>query len=181
MATRKKTTSRTPKAQTVVDEAILGPDVAKLFDLKLYTDKSDAYDVQVLTVNNDQEQYILDQFHQQHVAIEGRAAIARLTNTRIGDMATNTSLTNAALTENIETIEAEARVGKRRAMLEGNNNQLAAHTAKQFMMTDAIAARSMHEDMRRDLYQPPKEPPPPPRPRRKGMRRKIEEWWNGEE
>ena len=178
MATRKKATSDAKTTQAYFDEDLMGTDFVSLYDLELSKDKEDAYDVQVINISNDAEQYMLDQFHQQHVAVEGRTAMTKLVTTRIGDMGTNTVLSMAAMLENIEIIEASARLGRLGRKLQDFNNRVVDHTAKLFMETDGIGARTMQEDLRRDVYKPP---PTPPRRPKKGLIPTIGKFLFGEE
>lgn len=177
MAARTKAARKTTTDQEFFEEDVMGPDYAKLYDLELTINKSDAYDVQVVTVESDAEQHILDQFHQQYVAVEGRNALNQLVNTRSGDMGTNTAFVMAALAENIEQIEANVRLRRLGKSLVNFNNKMFDHTGRQCMQTNAIAARTMQEDMRRDVYKPP---PAPPRRRRKGAIPVVVEWLFGE-
>lgn len=159
-------TERKTKAGNRFDE-----DITSLYRLELPEPKRDAYAIQVLQIENDNEQYIVDKFHEQYVAIEGRSAIAQLVDTRIGEIATNAAWVMGMTTENIERIETATPAGRLTKRQHEFDNRLFDQAAKHILETNAIAVRSMHEDMRRTVYKPPPlpPPPPPPPPRWKGI------------
>jgi hypothetical protein len=167
--------TKTKAASNLFDE-----DITLLYRLELPPSKSNAYAIQVLDVLNEDEQYLVDAFHQQSVAIEGRSAIAQLVDTRIGEITSNTAYVMATTMENVERIETVASLGRLSKRLQEFDNRLLDLTAKHLLETDTIAIRTMHEDMRRPVYKPPPLPPVPPRPKRKGLIPGLVEFLFGE-
>jgi hypothetical protein len=144
-------------------------DITAFYELARPEPRPNAYAIQVVEVLNDDEQYMLDKFHEQSIAIEGRSAIAQHIDTRIGEIATNTAYVMAGTMVNVERIETAASLGRLGKRLQEFDNRLLDLTAKHLLETDTIAIRTMHEDIRRSVYKPPPPPPVPPRPKRKGL------------
>lgn len=140
---------QTAKASNRFDE-----DLTSVYELDIPQPKSNAYAIQVISANNDDEKYMLNAFHQQYVAIEGRSAIAQLVDTRIGEIAINSSFVMARTMEDVELIESVTRLGRLGKRLQEFDNRLLDQTARHILETDAIAVRTMHEDMRRNVYKP---------------------------
>lgn len=157
-------TTKTKDASNLFDE-----DISLLYRLDLPAPKSNAYAIQVMGIFDDEEQYLVDAFHRQSVAIEGRSAIAQLVDTRIGEIANNTAYVMGTTMENVDRIESTASLGRLGKRLQEFDNRLLDQTGKHLLETDAIAIRTMHEDMRRPVYKPPPPPSIPPRPKRKGV------------
>ena len=166
----------TQKKANRIDE-----DNTSLYEMDVPNHKPDAYDIQVMDIIDEEEEHMLKVFHQQYVAIEGRPAITKVVHARIGELTSNTSLTMAAVAENMYCIESNAQVGRFAEKLERFNNKLFDNTGKRLMVTNAIAVRTMQDDMRTDVYKPRPVPPPPPRRRRKGLIPAIAEFFVGEE
>jgi hypothetical protein len=98
-------------------------------------------------------------------SIEGRTAIAKLVDSRISEIATHTSLMIGMTIENTARIEAATPPSRLTKTQYNYNNQVLSQAGRYMLETNAIAYRTMHEDMRRSIYKPP----PPPPPRRKGI------------
>lgn len=144
-------------------------DITKLFELQLPTPRTDVYEFLVHDLRSDDEHYMANAFHQQYVAVEGRSAIAQLINTRIGDISTHASHVMGHTMVNIEQIESAASLGRLGRRFQDYNNKLIDQTARHMLETNAIAVRTMQEDMRRSPYPPPPPQLLPPRPKRKGL------------
>jgi hypothetical protein len=150
------TEKRTKPKANLFDE-----DITSLYQLELPEPTYNAYAIQGIEINNDDEQYMLNAFHQQYVAIEGRTAIAKLIDTRIGEIAAHTTYVMGTTMETVARIEAATPQGRLTKMQHGFNDQVLNQAGRYMLETNAIAYRSMHEDSRRSVYKPP--PPPPPR------------------
>lgn len=137
-------------------------DITSVYQLHLPAPTYNAYAMNGIEILNDDEQYMMDTFHQQYVAVEGRTAIAKLIDTRIGEMATHTAYVIGTTTETVTHIEAATPQGRLSKMQHHFNDQVLNQAGKYLLETNAIAYRTMHEDMRRSIYKPPPPPPPPP-------------------
>ena len=140
-------------------------DITSSYSLDLPAPRTDAYIVHVHKPMDDDEKYMLDAFHHQYVAVEGRSAIGQLVDTRIGDMTIYTAQVMGGSMECVEAIEYAANLGRLSKRLQDFDNKLLDLTGRQLLETQGIAVRTMHEDMRGNVYKPP---PPPPQPKRKG-------------
>lgn len=140
-------------------------DITSAYQLELPQSERHAYTFEVLDIRGEDEQYMINAFHEQYVAVEGRAAIAKLVNTRVGDLSTHASLTMGKTMENVERIEAAVPLGRLERRFQDFDNKLLDQTARHLLATNEIAVRTMHEDIRRNVYKPL--PPPPEPPRRK--------------
>ena len=157
---------------------LFNEDITSIYQLTQPTPRSHAYELQVMSVLNQDEQYMIEKFHEQSVAIEGRSAIDQLVVTRVGEMATNAAFVMATTMENVERVEGAARLGRLSRRLQEFDNRLLDQTAKHILETDSIATRTMHEDMRRNIYRPV---PPPPSRQWKGVIPAIATFLFGEE
>lgn len=153
-------------------------DITSVYQLTPPAPRSDAYAIQIMGGLNSDEQAMIEAFHAQAVAIEGRSAIDQLIVTRVGEMATNAAFVMATTMENVEQVEGAARLGRLSRRLQEFDNRLLDQTAKHILETDSIATRTMHEDMRRTIYRPA---PPPPPPKWKGVIPAISTFLFGEE
>lgn len=144
-------------------------DITSVYHLDIPQPERHAYTFEVLDIRGDDEQYMVNAFHQQYVAVEGRNAIAQLVNTRVGDIATHASLTMGQTMENVERIEAAVPLGRLEKRFHDFDNKLLDQTARHLLETNEIAVRTMHEDIRRNVYKPLPPPPVPPRRKRKGL------------
>lgn len=167
-------TERKRKASNRFDE-----DITSLYRLELPEPKRNAYAIQVLSIESDDEQYMVDKFHEQYVAVEGRSAIAQLVDTRIGEITTNAAWVMGTTMENMQRIETVTPLGRLTKKQHSFNDQLIDQAGRYILETNAIAYRTMHEDMRRPVYKPPPPPPPPP-PKKKGLIPAIAEFFFGE-
>jgi hypothetical protein len=136
-------------------------DITSLYQLELPAPTYNAYTMQGVEILNDDEQYMLNAFHQQYVDIEGRTAIAKLVDTRIGEIATHSAFVMGTTMETVARIEAATSQSRLTKMQHGFNDQVLNQAGRYILETNAIAYRSMHEASRRNVYKPP--PPPPPR------------------
>ena len=130
-------------------------DINSAYHLDLPVPVIDVYDIHVYEPQSKDEQYMLDRFHEQYVAVEGRSAVDRAVGTRVGDMAIHSAHVMGVIMESVEFIEYAAsldRLGKR---LEDFDNKLLEQTGRQILETNAVAGRTMLEDMRRNVYAPP--------------------------
>jgi len=144
-------------------------DITSVYQLDIPQPERHVYTFEVLDIRGEDEQYMVNAFHQQYVAVEGRAAMATVVNTRVGDIATHASLTMGKTMENVERIEAAVPLGRLQKRFHDFDNKLLDQTARHLLETNAIAVRTMHEDIRRNIYKPPPPPPVPPRRKRKGL------------
>jgi hypothetical protein len=165
-------TERQAKKANLFDE-----DITSLYTLDLPPPRYRAYAMDGVEITNGDEQYMLDAFHQQYVAVEGRTAIAKLIDTRIGEIATHTTYVMGTTTENVARIEAATPTSRLTKMQHNFNDQVMNQAGRYMLETNAIAYRTMHEDMRRSVYKPP---PPPPKPRWKGLIPLVVEFFVGE-
>lgn len=143
---------------------IFDQDVASIYDLDLPEHRSDAYEVQVVSILGEDEEHMLAAFHQQYVAVEARSALAQLVDTRIGEMGSHASVAMARMMQDVERVEQVvylARLGKR---LEEFDNRVVDLTTKQALATNAIVVNTIHEDLRRSVYKAP-----PAARKRKGL------------
>jgi hypothetical protein len=150
------TETRTRQKANLFDE-----DITSLYDLELPEPTRYAYSMQEIEIINADEQYMLNAFHQQYVAVEGRTAVAKLIDTRIGEIASHTTFVMGRTVEDVTRIEAATPQSRLTKMQHNFNDQVLNQAGRYMMETNAIAYRTMHEDMRRNVYKPP--PPPPPR------------------
>lgn len=172
--------SVTTKTKTQAN--VFEQDISNSYELEMPTRRPNAYDLDIIDIHGEEEQYMIDSFHKQSVAVEGRSAIAQFMDTRIGEIATNSSYAMTTTLETIEAYETGSRVGRYARKLQEFNNRLIDQTARHILETDTIAVRSMQEDIRRPIYQPLPPPPPPlPAPKKRGMLRGIGEFLFGEE
>lgn len=160
---------------------IFDEDITTLYALKLPEPRRDAYQFEVHDFISDDERHMANAFHQQHVAVEGRTAIAKLVTTRVGDMATHASRVMAQTMENVEAIESAAATGRLTRRLQDYNNKILDQSARHTHETIGVAVWSMHEDMRRSPYPPPPPRPEPPKPKFKGVIPAFFEFLFGEE
>lgn len=151
--------------QTKSKPNLFDQDITSVYQLDPPTPKA-AYDVDVIRVENDDELYVLDKFHEQYVAVEGRHAIAHLVDERIGDLAQHTAFVMGTTVETISAIEQRTAAGRFQKQLMNFDDKLVDQTGRSLLETNAIAIRTMHEDMRRPVYKPT---PPPPPPKKKGV------------
>ena len=142
-------------------------DITSVYALELPAPMQNAYPLQGVEIVNDNEQYMLDAFHQQYVAIEGRTAIAKQLDTRISEISTHTSLMMGMTIENTARIEAVTPPSRLTKTQYAFNNQVISQAGRYMLETNAITYRTMHEDIRRNIYKPL--PPPPQPPRKKGL------------
>jgi len=134
-------------------------DVTSVYQLDPPTPKA-AYDVDSIRVESDDELYMLDKFHEQYVAVEGRHAIAHLVDERIGNLSQHTAFVMGTTVETISEIEQRTAGGRFQKHLMNFDNRLVDQTGRSLLETNAIAIRTMHEDIRRPVYPPPAPPPP---------------------
>ena len=133
-------------------------DVSSVFDLELPAPKA-AYQLNEVRVETDDEQYVLKQFHEQYVAVEGRTAIGHLVDERIGDLSRHTALVMGTTVETISEIELRTGAGRFQKQLMNFDDKLVDQTGRMLLETNAIAIRTMHEDIRRPIYKPLSLPP----------------------
>lgn len=153
----------TPKPKT----NMFDQDVTSVYDLELPASQ-DAYASHEIRVETEDEQYMLSKFHEQYVAVEGRAAIGHLVDERIGDLSRHAAFVMGATVETVSEIELRTSAGRFQKHLMNFDDKLVDQTGRVLLETNAIATRTMHEDMRRPIYPPPPLPPPPP-PLKKGL------------
>lgn len=144
---------------------IFDEDTTSVYDLDLPEHRSDAYDVEVVTILNDDEEYMLDVFHQQYVAVQARSATGRLVNTRIGEMGSHASVAMARMMQDVERVEDAVHLNRLEKRLQEFDNRVVDLTTKQALATNSVIVHTIHEDLRRNVYKPP---PPAPQ-RRKGL------------
>lgn len=169
-------TERKPKAGNRFDE-----DITSLYSAEPPAAKLNAYAIQVISIESDDEQYMVDKFHEQYVAVEGRSAMAQLVYTRIGEITTNAAWVMGTTMENIHRMETMLPPGRLTKKQHAFHDQVLDQAGRYILETNAIAYRTMHEDMRRPVYKPPPPPPlPPPPPKKKGVIPAIAEFLFGE-
>ena len=141
-------------------------DITTAYSLDLPASRTDAYVVHVGKPASQDEQFMLNTFHKQYVAVEGRSAIGQLVDTRVGDIVIHASRVMGTAMESVERVEYAARLGRLTKRLQNFDDQLLEQTGRLILETNGIAVRTMHEDMRSDIYPPP---PPPPAKKKKGL------------
>lgn len=169
------TTERPAGRKNLFDE-----DITSIYQLALPSPRQPAYTMQVMEIEGEEEQYMLGALHQQYVAIEGRSAIAQLVDTRAAELGSHAAFEMGRTVESVVRVEAATQAGRLGKRFQEFNNRLVDQTASHMLQTNAIAVRSMHEDMRRDIYKPPAPPAPLPRRKWKGLFREVGEFLFGE-
>lgn len=167
----------TSKTERTTKTNLFDEDITSVYDFDLPQSRYDRYDMEVEIFTSD-EQYMVDALHQQYVAIEGRAAIAQLIDSKIGEVATHSAYVMGTTMENTARIEAATPMSRLTKMQQGFDNQLLAQTGKYMLETNAVAYRTMLEDARRNIYKPP---PEPEKPRWKGLIPLVIEFFIGEQ
>jgi hypothetical protein len=145
---------------------VFDEDITTVYSLDLPAPRTDAYVIHVGKAAGQDEQFMLNTFHKQYVAVEGRSAIGQLVDTRIGDIAIHAARVMGTAMESVERVEYAARLGRLTKRLQNFDDQLLEQTGRLILETNGIAVRTMHEDMRSDIYPPP---PPPPVKKKKGL------------
>jgi hypothetical protein len=156
------TATKTKAKANMFDE-----DITSIHDLELPAAQPSAYRFEVYDVINDEERYMVDAFHQQYIAVEGRTAVAKLIDTRSAELGTHSVLVMGQTMENVERIEAASQVGRLTKRQHDFDNRVTDQVGRHLLETNAIAVRTMHEDMRRSPYRPPAPPSPVPPQRKK--------------
>ena len=82
---------------------------------------------------------------------------------RAAELGTHSAFVMGQTMENIERIESACQFGRLAKRQYAFNNSVVDQVGRHLLETNAIAVRTMHEDMRRDVYPPP---PPPPEPKK---------------
>jgi hypothetical protein len=139
---------------------IFDEDITTAYSLDLPAPRTDAYAIHVYKTVSPDEQHMLTAFHKQYVAVEGRSAVGQLVDTRIGDLTIHTAQVMGVSMESVERIEIAAHLGRLSRRLQGFDDSLLEQTGRLLLETNAIAIRTMHEDMRQDAYPPPPAPAP---------------------
>lgn len=135
-------------------------------EVQLPARQSYAFHADEIVVKTPDEQYMVAKFHEQGIAIEGRAAVNHLINVRIGEIEQNAAFVFANTLESVANIEAHTNAGRLGKHLQGFDDKLMTQTGSLILQNNEIAVRTMFEDMRRPVNKPV---PPPAPPRKKGL------------
>ena len=144
------------------------------YHLDLPVPTIDAYEIHVDGPDSKDEEYMLDRFHEQYVAVGGRSAVGQLIEGRVSDMAIHSAHVMGVTMESVEFIEEAANLDRLAKRQEDFDNKLLEQTGRQILETNAVAGRTMLEDMRHNVYAPP------PREKRKGALPGLVEFFFGE-
>src|SRR5687768_11572138 len=102
---------------------MLDEDITSLFEIELSPSKPNHYEIQVEIINDD-EQYMLDAFHGQSVAVTGRSAIGQLVTSELTDMAHHAAYAMAQTVEKINRYETAVQAGRLGKQLQNFNERL---------------------------------------------------------
>ncbi len=149
-------------------------DTRSVYDIYLPVPQDDVYDILGAKPRTRDEQYMLDRFHEQSDAVQGHHVLGRQIDTRVGDLARHTVYQMGTTMETVEDIEYAANLERLQPRLQDFDNKVLDQTGRLMLETNAIAVRTMHETMRRDVYAPP------PKEKRKGALRGLGEFFFGE-
>jgi hypothetical protein len=166
------TSNKTKPKQNLFEE-----EVTPTYQIEMAPRRRSLFEIDMEVVTED-EQYMLETFHTQAVAVTGRAALAQFTTDHIGEMASHASSVMTQLMEQVTHYEAAAQVGRFAKPLEHFNNRLLDDTSRAIYEINWRTVQQMDKDSRTAIYRE-KQPPAPPK--RKGALRGFKEFLLGEE
>lgn len=163
MGTLDGTKSKTRNSSSVVSNTPGDLSTAPSFEIAQVNPNAYELPIQVM---GEKEEYMISAFHEQAVAIEGHAAVARLVDVRLGELGVWAEEAFASAVEGIADIETHTQAGKYGKLLENFNVHLITRTGQAILETNTITARQMHTDMVRSVDMPA---PAPVKEEKKGI------------